>query len=243
MKTFVIGDIHGGLRALQAVMAKANPQSGDRLIFLGDYVDGWSQACELITYLMELKKRYTCVFIKGNHDVWCEEWLRNGTENQVWWFHGGRYTIESYVLNHKERDSEHLAFFERMPSYFMDEKNNLFVHAGFTSMHGPEKETYSTNYSWDRTLWETARALNPSIPVDSSLYPQRLKRFNKIFIGHTPTTHYGSELPMKGGNLWNVDTGAAFRGPLTMMDVETEEYWQSDPVFTYYPGERGRNED
>jgi len=25
------------------------------------------------------------------------------------------------------------------------------------------------------------------------------------------------------------------------MDVETKEFWQSDPVHTFYPGERGRN--
>ncbi|MFZ0598180.1 MAG: metallophosphoesterase, partial [Flavobacterium sp.] len=44
MRTFVIGDIHGGLLALEQVMKKAEVTTEDTLIFLGDYVDGWSQS-------------------------------------------------------------------------------------------------------------------------------------------------------------------------------------------------------
>ena len=39
-------------------------------------------------------------------------------------------------------------------------------------MHGPEKEHYSTNYSWDRTLWETALAVEDG---DLSLAERRLR--------------------------------------------------------------------
>jgi serine/threonine protein phosphatase 1 len=40
MRTLVIGDIHGGLRALQ-IMERAKVTPKDTLIFLaGDYVDG-----------------------------------------------------------------------------------------------------------------------------------------------------------------------------------------------------------
>ena len=41
-KTFVIGDIHGGLKALIQVLERAEVTINDTLIFLGDYVDGWS---------------------------------------------------------------------------------------------------------------------------------------------------------------------------------------------------------
>ena len=39
----------------------------------------------------------------------------------------------------------------------------------------------------------------------------------------------------------NVDTGAAFVGKLTLMNVDTLEYWQSDTVKDLYPNEKGRN--
>ena len=54
MSTFVIGDIHGGLRALIQVLVKAQIQTTDKLIFLGDYVDGWSESPQLINFLIYL---------------------------------------------------------------------------------------------------------------------------------------------------------------------------------------------
>ncbi len=40
--------------------------------------------------------------------------------------------------------------------------------------------------------------------------------------------------------MWNLDTGAGFTGPLTLMDVDSKVYWQSDEVHTLYPGEDPR---
>jgi serine/threonine protein phosphatase 1 len=42
-------------------------------------------------------------------------------------------------------------------------------------------------------------------------------------------------------NIWNVDTGAAFRGPLTIMDVDSKVFWQSENLDILYPNEKGRN--
>lgn len=243
MRTLVIGDIHGAYQALLAVLKKVNLQSNDTLIFLGDYVDGWSQSFEVIDYLIQLSTQHVCVFIKGNHDEWCEEWLRSGIKNEVWQLNGGAATVKSYGHYNASVWHTHLNFFERMVGYHVNASNDLFIHAGFTSMHGPTKEMYPSNYSWDRSLWETARVLDKTLDPSSKLYPQRLKLFRQLFIGHTPTTHYNIEIPMQGGNLWNLDTGAAFRGPLTVMDTETLQYWQSERVYTYYPKEQGRNTD
>jgi predicted phosphodiesterase len=38
-RTLVIGDIHGGLRALHQIMDRAKVTTDDTLISLGDYVD------------------------------------------------------------------------------------------------------------------------------------------------------------------------------------------------------------
>jgi serine/threonine protein phosphatase 1 len=47
-RTIVVGDIHGGLRALIQVLEKANVTPKDTLIFLGDYVDGWSESPQVL---------------------------------------------------------------------------------------------------------------------------------------------------------------------------------------------------
>lgn len=240
-RTIVIGDIHGADRALEQVLDRAQILPDDRIIFLGDYVDGWSGSGKVISRLIQLSKNNSCVFIRGNHDVWCEEWLLNGTKNETWLQHGGKSTVESYVNISREEQETHLKFFREMCNYYIDEENNLFIHAGFSSMHGPEKENYQTNYYWDRTLWEMALALDERVQKDSERYPKRLKLFNRIFIGHTPTIDYGYGKPVNAGNLWNLDTGAAFYGKLSAMDIQSEETWQSDPVRELYPDEKGRN--
>lgn len=241
MRTLVIGDIHGGLKALVQLLKRTNMTRNDKLIFLGDYVDGWSESAQLMDYLIELNQTNECVFIKGNHDIWCEDWLKTGSQNSTWLLHGGQLTVDSYKLVSEETKVKHLNFFETMPFYHVSEENNLFIHAGFTSMHGPHKEFHTSNYNWDRTLWEMAMVMDSSIKKDSVLFPKRLAIFNEIYIGHTPTTHFGSDKPMQGCNVWNIDTGAAFNGKLSCIDLDTKEVFQSDEVQSLYPTEKGRN--
>ncbi|WP_298900516.1 metallophosphoesterase family protein [uncultured Psychroserpens sp.] len=240
-RTLAIGDIHGGLKALKQLLERLELTADDKLIFLGDYVDGWSESAQVISYLIELSKTNTCIFIKGNHDAWCEQWLASGIENQVWVFHGGKETMESYEGFSDEEKQEHLNFFERMEYYHIDSHNRLFVHAGFTSMHGVEQEVHPENLYFDRTLWETALTMDKTISRDSELFPKRLKHYHEIYIGHTPTIRFGSDQPIHVVNLWNVDTGAAFDGKLSALDLETKAVFQSDVVMSLYPNESGRN--
>lgn len=240
-RTFVIGDIHGADKALSQLIERVAPEKSDTLIFLGDYVDGWSGSAAVITRLLALKESFSCIFIKGNHDVWCGDWLAGKNADEEWLKHGGASTVQSYAaLTENEKDL-HRTFFTELIDYYIDEHNNLFIHAGFSSMHGPAKEPYATNCTWDRTLWETALALNTALPPDHAFFPKRLKLFREIFIGHTPTTNYGTDLPIHAANIWNVDTGAAFTGKITAIDLDSKVFFQSDKVIDLYPGEKGRN--
>ena len=241
MRVLAIGDIHGGLKALIQVLNKMEVKDEDTLIFMGDYIDGWSESAQVIQFLMELSEKINCIFIKGNHDVWCEEWLRDGEVNRTWYVHGGKETMESYTDFTEEEKKAHLTFFENLKMYHLDDKNRLFLHAGFTSMHGVEKEVFQTTLYFDRTLWEMALTMDKRIERDSELYPNRLKHYAEIFIGHTPTTNFNRSVPMQAVNVWNIDTGAAFKGKLTGIDVDTKTFWQSDNLPSLYPNEKGRN--
>ncbi|WP_334056711.1 metallophosphoesterase family protein [Polaribacter sp. P097] len=242
MRTFAIGDIHGGFKALIQVLNQLELTEEDHLIFMGDYVDGWSEAAQVIDFLIDFSKKFNCIFIKGNHDVWCENWLKDENDvNPSWFMHGGKETIDSYAGFSKEEKQEHLAFFQALQMYHLDDENRLFLHAGFTSMHGVEKETYPHKFCTDRTLWEMALALDKKIEVTANNYPKRLQHYHEIYIGHTPTTNYNEEYPMNAANIWNVDTGAAFKGKVTALNIETKAFYQSDALPTLYPNEKGRN--
>lgn len=241
MRTFAIGDIHGGLKALVQLLNILEIKDEDQLIFMGDYVDGWSESAQVIQFLIELSENINCIFIKGNHDVWCEEWLRSEAVNPTWYMHGGKETIESYEGFSAEQKKEHLVFFENLKMYHIDDQNRLFLHAGFTSMHGVEKEVFQTTFYFDRTLWEMALTMDTRIEKNSELYPKRLTHYNEIYIGHTPTINYGQYEPMNAINVWNIDTGAAFFGKLSAINIDTKEVFQSDVVKDFYPNEQGRN--
>jgi serine/threonine protein phosphatase 1 len=88
-----------------------------------------------------------------------------------------------------------------------------------------------------------AITMDKRIKKDSVLFPKRLKLYKEIYIGHTPTTNYNVIVPMQGCNVWNIDTGAAFKGAISVMDVDTKQFWQSEPVIKLYPNEMGRNND
>lgn len=223
------------------VFERAMVMEGDKLIFLGDYVDGWSESAAVISYLQLLDNRQECIFIKGNHDTWCADWLRTGEADNTRLFFGGKETIVSYDLMGTIKKKEQLCFFEKMKWYAIDDRNRLFIHAGFTSIYGPELEFDSPGFIWDRTLWEMALAMDKRVKKDPALLPQQLKLFHEIYIGHTPTLYFGMYKPMHACNVWNIDTGAAFTGRLTVMDINTKAFWQSEPVYQLYPGENGRN--
>lgn len=241
MRTLVFGDIHGGLKGLSQLLVAAEINTKDQLIFLGDYVDGWSESAQVIQQLISLSKSNSCVFIKGNHDVWCEDWLRTGAGNPTWLLHGGKETIDSYNGFTDAQKKAHLYFFEDMPLFHIDDKLRLFVHAGFTSMHGVSHEYEPRNFYFDRTLWEMALTMDNRIKTNSKLYPNRLKHYKEIYIGHTPTLRYGKSLPMNAVNVWNMDTGAAFTGKLSAMDIDAKKIFQSAPLKDLYPNEMGRN--
>ncbi|MBA6153510.1 metallophosphoesterase family protein [Gelidibacter maritimus] len=242
MRTLVIGDIHGGLKGLKQLLERAMVKENDRLVFLGDYVDGWSESAQVIEYLMVLSQLKACVFIKGNHDAWCEKWLRTDKPDKVWLEHGGRGAIESYKGFSKDEKKAHLKFFEQMKLYYVDDQNRLFVHGGFTSRKGVENENLESNFYFDRTLWERALHLDQDIDENSELFPKRLRRYKEIYIGHTPTIYFDSEQPLHAINVWNVDTGAAFYGKLSAMDIDSKAVFQSDALMELYPNEKGRNQ-
>tara|TARA_R110002049_G_scaffold279949_1_gene459100 strand:- start:64934 stop:65665 length:732 start_codon:yes stop_codon:yes gene_type:complete len=241
MRVLAIGDIHGGLKALIQVLNKIEVKDDDTLIFMGDYVDGWSESAQVVQFLITLSEKINCIFIKGNHDVWCQDWLRDEKVDMTWYMHGGKETMLSYEGFSAEDKKRHLEFFEAMPLYYLDAKNRLFLHAGFTSMHGVEKEVFETTFYFDRTLWEMVLTLDKTIHKDSEIYPKRLTHYNEIYIGHTPTTNFNSEMPMRAANVWNIDTGAAFKGRLSGVDIDTKEVFQSDYLPSLYPNEKGRN--
>ncbi len=218
MKTFVIGDIHGAYQALLQCLklSKFNAQK-DRLICLGDVCDRQPQVKECIDQLLTIPN---CVYILGNHDAWALEWAMSSVAPRGWLEQGGSLTAMSY----KEggMPEEHMRFLSEAPLYLVDE-NRLFVHAGFDPDYSLAQTPQQT-FIWDRSFLEKARQMHHISPE------WKFGDYDEIFVGHTPTINFGKSEPQKYCNVWDMDTGAGWGARLTIMDVDTKECWQSDPV-------------
>jgi serine/threonine protein phosphatase 1 len=239
-RTIAIGDIHGALKALQELLEVINPEKDDQFIFLGDYVDGWPDSAHVVNFLIGFSKDHHCHFIRGNHDLWCEHWLHGNKADSTWLHHGGKATIESYKQIEDPARHDHLDFFAKLENYLVDESNRLFIHAGYSSLEGPEFEFRNGKYNWDRSLWQTALKLQLKGGLNPNEYPPVFKLYTEIFIGHTPTIFYDITVPIRALNIRNIDTGAGFDGKLSAIEINTGKLWQSASIPDYYPGVKGR---
>jgi predicted phosphodiesterase len=81
LRTGLISDIHGNHAGLLMALAKLNQEGCDRIICLGDLVDGGTEEAQVVDHLRALALPTVC----GNHDV-CnmadigperQQWLKN----------------------------------------------------------------------------------------------------------------------------------------------------------------------
>lgn len=259
MNTWILGDIHGAYKALKQVFEQAPVQKGDTIITLGDIVDGWSEVYECVQFLIDLEKDYTVINCKGNHDEWFNIFLQS-SRHPCDWLQGGIGTLTSYCKNldkeyhikmsgfitnllNTDIPTSHKDFFRKQIKYYKDDDNNLFVHGGFNRHYLLLEHTDESIFWWDRDLWMTALSYKEMPGMNNSKSKFKIKeQIKEIFIGHTSTTNWKKEIPMRAVNIWNLDTGAGFgSGKLTIMNVKTKEYWQSDPVNSLYINEKGRD--
>lgn len=231
MRTFVMGDVHGGYKSLIQCLERSNfDYERDHLIQLGDLVD--SGRPDWILVMRELKKISRLTLIRGNHDQWIVDYLQTKIPSMVWLENGGVTTYNVYLDGIQSgliTEREVVEFFDRQIPYFVDNSNRLFVHGGFSDPRGVQYDR-PLNLYWDRSLFDHSMNGRSDESHLRSLY-------SEIFIGHTSTNSrpYITDQPINVFNIWNVDTGGGGYGRLTIMDVDTKEFWQSDKMLELYP--------
>lgn len=269
-KIWAVGDIHGAHKALVQCLQRCGfDNENDTLISLGDIADGWSEVYECVEELLKIKSLialkgnhddWFLQWIETNMhpNGWNQGGLGTlksygfnclGKEYDKFKIHYSKpidYGEQPRAISNlivTDLPQSHIDFFRHQINYYIDD-NRLYVHGGF-NRHIPLKEQIPYIYYWDRDLWNSALSYEAMIG-DDGLHGKLKNRFKMkdefkdIFIGHTATVNWGKDTPMKAANIWNLDTGAGFRGKLTIMNVETKEYFQSDLVQELYPNEKGR---
>ena len=217
MTSFVIGDIHGCCDELRYLVDALPVRSGDKIVFLGDYIDRGPDSRAVVSFLIELNDRLSenkLVFLKGNHEDMLLSYLElSGQHGKMFLLNGGIATVESYGIPAEESSParfsaalppDHLAFYQRLEHYYVTE-GYFCVHAGVNPFKKlPEQ-------SDEELLW----IRHPF------LYSSHLLPYTVLF-GHTPQQSVLYDLPYKIG----LDTGLVYGNMLTCLDTDERILYQ-----------------
>lgn len=214
MRTLAIGDIHGCLTALDALLDAVQPQPDDLVVTLGDYVDRGPDSKGVLDRLIELRGRCRHVALKGNHDLMMLESRADLGAFDEWMQCGGTQTLQSYRANLNwglfadAVPARHWRFLEEICVPYHEIATHFFVHANaYPDVPLAEQPEHML-------FWE--RLSNLSAPHESG----------KIMIcGHTQQR---SGKPLNLGHAICIDTWAYGDGWLTCLDVETGRCWRAN---------------
>jgi len=215
MRVLAIGDIHGCLRALDALLAAISLQSDDVLVTLGDYVDRGPDSKGVLDRLIELNATGRLVALRGNHDELMLQ-ARDGLERRLWLSCGGKNTLASYGISFLDDEQfrkipdSHWYFLQSVCRDYHETNTHFFVHGNvYPDLPLAEQPTHMLY--WEKLF----------------IYDTRPHISGKIMVcGHTKQTE---GKPLNLGHLICIDTGAYdAHGWLTCLDVQKGLYWQAN---------------
>jgi len=222
---YAVGDIHGCLPKLEALLEALPLEPGDRLVFLGDYVDRGSHARGVVERLIALQDEWPCTFLIGNHESmfldfigWKGEWYDKG---EYFLANGGIETLLSYGVRdfdgveRKGLDlpEAHRRFFEGLVPWHRDGRY-LFVHAGLgvpelglEDVEAARARAKPADLLWNRMSGDLRHLLGVT-----------------LVYGHSPDP----TLRVRWNAPWSIgiDTGAVYGGPLTAIALPSERIFQ-----------------
>lgn len=226
---FALGDLHGADKALYQLLTRINFNTKkDKLIFLGDLADGWGYFEKCLDIFLKIKK-FTPIL--GNHDLFLKKYIEHQYIDDRWLNIDECQTM-AWVDNHPSVVNKLKEYFSKAV-YFHLEGDKIFTHGGFDDTKHITNQK-RLNFAIDRSLYQKAKAYDrQSLRINPTYDHKNSKEINEIFIGHNTTK---KAVPEFYANLINLDTGAASKGRLTLMDIHSKEYYQSQRVNTYYRG-------
>jgi serine/threonine protein phosphatase 1 len=214
-RIFVIGDIHGCAGELETLLGGLDPAPGDKVVFVGDYVDRGPASKDVIDLLLELRRRpqIQSTFLKGNHEDMLLAYMGfPGQYGDAYLHNGGVETVASYRLHPltpglelaAALPAEHLGFLRQLE--MMHQIGPFLVtHAGIDPAH-PLAEQREEDL-----LWIRERFVNHPHPLPYT-----------ICFGHTPRRDVLLHLPYKIG----LDTGCVYGNRLSCIELGEPRLFQ-----------------
>jgi len=223
MRVYAVGDVHGRADLLAQLLSeidadlKEHPVPRAAHIFLGDYIDRGPDSRQVLDLLVARSQRHETVFLKGNHEVLFEEFLRNPERFAAWRDVGGVDTLRSYGIRPPPNpDAAEQVMLARQlagvlpPAHwqFLRSLRRSFSCGDFFFVHAGVRPGVPLSQQADQDLfWIRDEFLNSE------------ERFGKIIVhGHNPVMDVEFH-----SNRINIDTGAFVTGRLSCLRIESDD--------------------
>lgn len=182
-RVFAVGDVHGHVATLRALVHRLQLGEEDRLVLLGDAIDRGPDAAGVVSFIRNDPRIHT---ILGNHERMATMCLQDDGTVELWpdWMQrGGAATWGSYIVRAegdlhvaKQTFADDLLWMDALPTEIVLDKVRL-VHAGYDPRKPVDGQTER------ELLWVRRRFYRHDAPLD----PQRT-----VIFGHSTTTKFGS---------------------------------------------------
>lgn len=249
-RRLIIGDIHGHYDKMKLALDRAGFCASEDILFsVGDLCDRGSDPVKVLDFMFNLPN---LKMVMGNHDLFMLEYLETGVEDPHWTVrNGGMVTLDAIRdQSQKWRMNLHDRLMDT--PFALVDNDALVLHGGLSDSmkNGPlsafvgktvrqvgflshEYKSLKHEIAWNRSYYGYALSdgkvdnisRHPEENVDGSEHKWDLT----LFIGHTtikdiPPRPYINDKY----KLVNVDTGSYREsGLITVMDMDSHEYWQA----------------
>ncbi len=131
MATYIIGDIHGCNRTLNALIQQLAITSSDKVVFLGDLIDRGPDSKGVVDTVWALQADgVEVVCLRGNHEQMLIDGLTNASWQISWLRNGGAETLASFGIEElSDMPEAYVHFFEETRLWY-EVGDYLCVHAG-----------------------------------------------------------------------------------------------------------------
>ena len=241
-RVFVTSDTHGCNKELLHVLKLAEfDYQNDTLIHLGDVCDRGPDSFGVVSTLLMIKN---LIAIRGNHDDFMREFIRTG-EHPCLNMNGVYKTVLSYAqsgnipyeelyihqvgyntidtnFQPEHMPADHIQFYLNQRSYYVDDQNRCFVHAGY-NRDFPIEAQNEDMLMWDGTILKQALCANKGDKFKD------VNKFKRTFVGHQPTTKWKKKgkvitKPIYAAHIVDVDTGVVFGdGKISLLDITDDD--------------------
>ena len=181
-RTFAIGDTHGCLQTMKALLDKIGFTKNDELIMLGDYVDRGPDSKGVIDTLATMMlEGYQVEMLCGNHEqMLISEYIYEDPKARIGL--SGQQTLNSFgVKSFKQIPVEYIDFLKTLPLYRLTEQY-ILVHAGLDFSRGNPLH-YNDGLLWVRDWYDR---------IDREWLGNRI-----VVHGHTPQTKMATTEQLK----------------------------------------------